>query len=467
LAQDRIITAAVLLAESAWIATVIGIIGLLLGGGGGPLVWLAILAIMSASLLVARGLQLIIMPTITAYAIQMIAGVVVIYLTVGAQISPDFQGIDMGWLGKLLSQSVTGEQVFRASLGSIVAVVLWLRGGHLGAVDAPVESLDTSFKIGLLAMALSAVVDIFHPADLEVYLLMFVFFASGIIGLAVGHISPASLQAVQDRAWIRVIGGVAGFVVVAGMLFSLLQKSTLTWLSGPLGFILNGIGIVIFYIFIVPIAFILNFLVGLVFNLLRAIAGEPQEEPILLDGIGGTLNALQEGNAEEPVAAFLLEILKWGGLAVIVAVALLILARAFQRRQRWRQREDENIRESVIEDADPAYDLAKLLYGILPSRLRRRRERKEGLRLPDDDQAIIDVFRIYFGMLVHAEKKGHPRPPSETPTEYQKTLETLLPVDLVRMATFAFIRACYGHHPATTDQITEMRTTLERAVSGR
>ena len=162
---------------------------------------------------------------------------------------------------------------------------------------------------------------------------------------------------------------------------------------------------------------------------------------------------------------FLLDILKWGALAIIIIVALYILAKAFQRRRRWRRRDDEGVRESVIENADPAYDLAKLLFGMLPSRFRKKKQRDNGLKLPDDEQAIIDVFRIYFGMLVLAEKKGFPKPPSETPTEYQNTLENILPHNLVRTATSAFVRACYGHCPATSEQIAEMQTTLEQVAA--
>ena len=79
---------------------------------------------------------------------------------------------------------------------------------------------------------------------------------------------------------------------------------------------------------------------------------------------------------------------------------------------------------------------------------------------------MVDVFRIYFAMLVMAEEKGYPRPRTATPVEYQRTLETILPARLVRMATAAFVRACYGHHPAPPEQIEEMRVSLEQLSAG-
>ncbi|MCY3637671.1 MAG: DUF4129 domain-containing protein, partial [Chloroflexi bacterium] len=116
-----------------------------------------------------------------------------------------------------------------------------------------------------------------------------------------------------------------------------------------------------------------------------------------------------------------------------------------------------------IEGADVTYDFANLLFNMLPSRFRRRRQ-NTALRVPSDDPNITDVFRIYFGMLMLSEKRGNARHASETPSEFQPTLERTLPRNLVRAATRAFIRACYGHHPATREEIDEMRTELEDAA---
>ena len=113
------------------------------------------------------------------------------------------------------------------------------------------------------------------------------------------------------------------------------------------------------------------------------------------------------------------------------------------------------------EQADPAYDLAKLLMGLLPKRLRKSTEKAARFRVPGGDPNVVDVFRIYFGLLVKAEELGVSRPPSATPNEYSEKLESVLPQNLVRRATAAFVRACYGHHPASPEDINEMRAELE------
>ena len=120
-------------------------------------------------------------------------------------------------------------------------------------------------------------------------------------------------------------------------------------------------------------------------------------------------------------------------------------------------------RESLIEDADPALDMARLLFDLLPERFRRRKV-DDRLRLPEDEQNIVDVFRVYFGMLDYAEERGLLRKGEQTPSEFQSSLEEVLPQRLVSMATAAFNRACYGHRPTSTDQIAEMRQMLEQTT---
>ena len=89
------------------------------------------------------------------------------------------------------------------------------------------------------------------------------------------------------------------------------------------------------------------------------------------------------------------------------------------------------------------------------------------MRLPDDEQDIVDVFRIYFGMLTVAETKGFRRPSNQTPNEYRSALARVFPGRIARMATEAFNRACYGRRPASRGQIKEMQEVLERVASSK
>ena len=90
-----------------------------------------------------------------------------------------------------------------------------------------------------------------------------------------------------------------------------------------------------------------------------------------------------------------------------------------------------------------------------------------GLRLPDDEQDIVDVFRIYFGMLTVAEERGFRRSSNQTPNEHLSALARVFPGRIARLATEAFNRACYGRRPASRAQINEMREVLEQVASSK
>ncbi len=459
-AQDRLVIGATVISESAWMFALLGMIGIAMAKDGSPLSLLAVLVIMSASLLTARFLQMIIMPAGLAYTIQMLAGVVVLYLTIGSQVVPGAQGIDLGWIGKVVSGTDVEGYTFRAAVGSILGTALWWRGGMMAASEFPADGLGTSFRLGILVVAIAAVVDIAHPADLRVFPVMFLFFAAGLGGLSIGHVLPASQRALEEKAWPRVIGGVVLAIVVIGLLFSMLQRNVLVYISAPVLFVLNILATIVFYVIIVPIAFVVGGLTQALLTVLGWFASEDvrSEAP----DIGGSVLELQERTGEvNSVLATIIQVAQWVLVALIVLAALYIIAKAFRRRLGWRLVQAEGTRESVRGEADAAHDLGQLLLNLLPRRFRSSKA-APALRLPDDDADVVEVFRVYYGLLSLAEDQGFPKPPAETPREYQHTLEQLVPRGLARLATGAFIRACYGHHPASSEQIDEMKASLAR-----
>ena len=462
--RDKLVTGALLISESAWLVALLGVLSFPFGATASPISWVAVLAVMAISLITARALAMIIMPSLMAYGLQMIAGVIVVFLMVASQVSPDTNILNLGWIGAMTSDGVSDRFILKAIYGSFGGAALWWRGGHIGAADMPSESLSTSFRIGIIILAIAAVIDIANPADLNVFPMMFVFFASGVSGLIIAHMAPTSQQTDGNRTWTRLIGGMVGALVILGLLFSLLQRNVLAIIAAPFLWMLELIAKAVFYVFIYPLAYVVDFLTRMLFALLVWLGGEPQAERTFAppQGVGNFESFTRDGEAE-PVALLLLQILQWSVVTAIIVGTLLLMALAFRRRVRRRNEEVDGMRESLIEDADLTYDFASLLFNMLPSRFRRRRA-PPGLRLPSDDPNITDVFRVYFGLLTLAEQRGHPRHSSETPSEFQRTLENLFPPSLVRAATTAFTRACYGHHPATREQIEEMRIELEEVA---
>ena len=465
-AQDRLILIACIVVESVWLYVLIALLSLLLLQGINAVPWIAAIAIMGGSFMVARATLMIIMPLWTQYAIQMGTGIIVIYLTLGVYILvSSAPGVDLGWLVVIMSDDSTSNDRTRAVLSALCAAFLWWRGGRIASIEFPTDHLSMTFRVGLIALSLGAVVDIFHPANLHIFPLMFTFFAAGLIGLSIGHILPASSGGNAQRRWSRVIGGVVGGVVLVGLVFSILQKSFLEFVTRPLGVAFDLLVTVVLYVVVLPIAYVVTFIVTWLFRIILALSGEPAEPPQLeLEG-GSFLQELREEAASSEPSIWG-DVIEWTIVALLAMIALALLAWGFRRITRWRRIDDDGERESIAEDVDAGLDMARLLFGLLPERFRRRRSRA-GLRLPEDERDIVDVFRIYFGMLSVAEEKGFRRPSNQTPNEYRSALARVFPERIARMATTAFNRACYGRRPASRGQIEEMREVLERVASSK
>ena len=465
LVQDRIVFAATLLTEATWFYAGFTVIGVVTGSKGSPLGFVAIVAILVTAFLIARTIGMIRMPIVAAYSFQMLTGLVVLYLTLGTQFPPTGSGLDLGWAGNL-SGGPGGESfAFQAALAAIFGIFLWWRAARLASSDYIVDNLSGSFKFGIMVISFAAIMDIIVDTDMHIFPLMFLFFASGITGLSIGQILPVSQRALAQKAWPKVIGGIVSVILVAGLLFSFLRSGVLTLLSTPMVFVLNLMALVIFFVIIYPIAYLVDFLIRGLRFLAAMIATETEDQEFVDpgEGISDMLQRLREG-AEEQGPSLVLQVIEWTLLAIIIAVILFFLAKAFRRRVRWRRVDEEGTPESITDDVDPAYDMARLLFNLIPKRFRIGKTERS-FTLPDDEADIVEVFRIYFGLLTLAEERGYPRPTSETPTEYQKTLEMVFPAELVRSVTAAFVRACYGHHPAPRQQIEEMRVSVERLAS--
>lgn len=428
--------------------------------------WIASVAVMGISLIVARMLSLVIMSTWMPYTVQMLLGALVIYLTLGSQVQSAGQTFDLGWIASLRAEDVADHYTRSVALAGLFSALLWWRGGRLAATEFPLEHLSFTFRMGLIVLSVVAVVDMLHSADLKMFPLMFVYFASGLIGLSIGHIFPVGDLSQLRQKWGRVIGAVVVAVMAVGLLFSLLQKGALSFITTPLGFVVNALAIVVFYVVIVPIVYIIEFIVSGIFWLIGELVGEQQGEEWEFGGrFDDMLDQIRE-EATDSGPSIWAEVLEWTIITIIVIIVLLILARAFRRTLRWRKDDEDGARESLIEGTDPALDMARLLFNLLPDRFRRRKA-DDGLRLPEDEQNIVDVFRVYFGMLDYAEERGFLRKGEQTPSEFQSSLEEIFPQRLVSMATSAFNRACYGRRPASTDQIAEMRQLLEQTTGSK
>ena len=316
-AQDRIVLAATVAVESVWFYAAFSVLALIMSLQGSPMSWIAAAAIMGISLIVARTLSLVIMPVWMPYTVQMVLGVLVIYLTLGSQLQSAGQGFDLGWIASVRADDAADNYTRSAALAGLFSALLWWRGGRLEATEFPLEQLSFTFRIGLIVLSVVAVVDMLHAADLKMFPLMFVYFASGLIGLSIGHIFPAESWPQLQQKWGRIIGAVVGGVMVVGLLFSLLQRGALSFITTPLGIVVNALAVVVFYVVIIPMVYIIEFIVSGIFWLLRRFAGEQQGEEWEFQGrFDDVIEEIREEAESGP--SIWAEILEWTVITIIV-----------------------------------------------------------------------------------------------------------------------------------------------------
>ena len=467
--QDRWVLAAIVVSESAWLFAVSGVVAVALGRDGSPLGWLAMLWIMGLSLLVARFSPSKVAAIEVVQLIRTLLGAALVYLTVATQVSPGAISADLLWIGKIFSEYAPDGYTFKALAGSLIGLLLWWRTGRLPAVEFPIDSLAFSFRIGLLALALATAVDIVHPADLHTFPMIFIFFAAGLAGLGIGHLLPESKHSAKARTWPKVIAGVVSTILVIGLALSLLNRGALAYLSAPALGALNALVDGIFWGIVIPVAFVFNlFVEGLIRFFDRVFAGIQDEEPSeFVAPAAQDVAAAMAQEEEEGAGLFymIIQIIEWAFLAVVALLILYLLVKAVRRWLAPRPEPTLGRRESVREGATPLSDIAKLLLNLIPDWLRMG-GRKPTFALPSGPSGIVEVLRIYYDLLHMAEDKGYLRCPHETTTEFQVTLERVIPRELVRAATAAFNRAFYGHHPATEEQIAQMRSSVQGLASG-
>ena len=471
--QDKWVLGAAVVSESTWLFAVLGVAGLAAGMGAGLLDWPLVLLTMGLSAVLVRVGLFDRLSAELAGLLRTLIASPFIYVAVGAEMAADEGGVDPAWLATALSDSAPESFVLRAFAAVAAAVALWLRGARLAAVSQPVKSLNVSFRIGLVALAFAIAIDILHPADIGIFPILFVFFASGLAGLSIGYLMPESRESARRGTWPKVIALVVSAVLTVGLAFSILHRVLFSFLSDQFDTI-GSMGQVLLIVIIAPFAILFELFNNLVigffsrpFDPEAAGAGQlepPGAESLELEEIQET-QQVQEA-AEQGAASFelLLQLLVYLFIAVAAIAVVIVLAMAIRRMTVSRSLGARGEPESLKGDANPLSDLARLLANIVPRWA--RTSGKPRLRLPDGPPGVVEALKIYYDLVTLAERRGSARSPEQTPTEYQRSLEGIFPRNLVRAATAAFNRAFYGQIPPTDKQIAQMHTAMAPITSG-
>lgn len=470
LTQRRLVIGAIVVSESAWLFSVFGAFGVMFGHDGSPLSWMTIMTVILLPFVVAKFEPSVTTATELLVLTRILIGAAVVYVVVAVNIPSGAIIANLGWGIHLLNGGVLDANIFVYFGGVFIGIVLWLRGFRIVEVESPKDSLSFSFRLGMMALAVAMSFDIAKSSDIRTLPMMFVFFASGLGGLSVGHLLPETRKSAETRTWHKVIVGVISMILLAGAVFSFIQKDLM---AGFTEVVLNSLSVLVtsvLWILLAPISYVITVFTNV---LISFFDGEFETGSVGGDfrvGEGGTLAAEQQLQAlgtiaemkEEEGSIFFNFIHILGDIILIMVaiIILVLLALMIRRIFRWQPSNTPGTRESIIEDRNVLSDLGRLVTKLIPNSLMRSVRRK-GLRIPDGPVGLVEVIRIYYDLLIMAEEKGSRRPSHKTPTEFRDNLERVFPQNLVGMSTSAFNRAFYGRRPASEEQIAQMRSSVK------
>ena len=464
LRQDRVVLAAHVVAESAWVFALAGIVGTLADFDSSPQSWYGVVGILGLSVLLSRITPRKGQKAEVMYALMAVLGLVVVYASVALHVEPG--QIRPSWAIDWLINDAPGGYTSRGVFGAILGALLWWRGTRVASNEFPTDDLSFTFRVGMLVLVAALIYDLNTDESLSTFPMVFLFFGSSLIGLSAGHLLEESQRSAGERTWPKAIGATVAGITTFGLLVALVNRGVLSFLSKPATAALEALARGVLWGIIAPIAFVFDVVVGWLISLLGIFRGEreqPQEEEINPE-IQGFLETLQEEQAAASEGfATVLQIIEWALVAIVVVIVLLILGRAFRRVLRGRDRGTDGQRDSMVQEANPVGDVAKLALRLVPDVL--KRPQRKGYRVPDGPPGIVEAFRLYYDLLDTAEEQGITRRKYDTPTEFQGRLEGTFPSDVVRPSTETFNLAIYADVPADRSSIGRLRQSLKDATA--
>ncbi len=506
LSQDRWVLAAIVVAESSWVFATLGVLAAIFNLKNSPMHWPSVLVTVGAALLVSKltpsyittiaaisvgvvsaawisgpiGWLILILAFCTAgatayfrpvgglsaevtYLLKTVVGLGVAYLMIGSNISGNNGGFNLNWTELVFIESTTAEHRFIAISGLFIGMLLWWRGSSLAWKEFPIESLNFSFRLGIFCLAIAVTIDIMHSAQLNTFPMVFLFFASGLGGLSIGHLLPESRVSYKKKTWPRVISGIVTTVLGTGLIFSFLHRDILNVFSRPARSLLDTVVTGAFWGLLIPISTAWNVFVDGFLSVFEAAFGNLEDNPSnrrLRASVEERATEAQQAEDEGgEIITLLIQIIEWLMLAVIGLILLYLLYRFLRSLLTRSPKTTNGSRQSVRSDADLNGDVTRLILKLIPSWVQPKSTDK-GFYLPAGPPGVVEALRIYYKMLNTAHEMGLGRHRNQTPREYANTLDKIYPKQLVSMATTAFIWACYGDYPANQEQLSEITSSI-------
>jgi hypothetical protein len=453
---------ALVIVESVWWFAVLATIGGMVGLGGSPLPWAAVLMLFAVGMSSAWLFGGMDGDSATIALYQGVVALIAVYLAMANVTVAESWSFEIAWPVDTFGGTFGNEGVADVIIGVIAAGWIWYRSQSLvvgGGLDG---KLARAFKLGTVFISIGLLVEYSAiRSDIGIAALLLPFFGAALVGMAVTRL-PQSDDA-GKASWPKIIGVSVGAILGLGAV-----GGVLTGRYGDLGVrgLINAWGgfvDALLWVLRYPLEWIITLLWRLLLWLRDRARGE-EEEQVEQEPPGPLSEDMVNPGMEQAERAtdFAMEAIRWPVSILLLVVLFFVLVFAYRRFSTRKSDKDNADRESIRGDADAGADMMKLLAGLMPSWMKGRK-RRSLWKWPEGERGVAEAFLLYFDTLTHAIKRGMTFDPNATPNERVTTLAVYLPGAPVETVTSRFNAACYGAVPADTAEIDRLRVAIEEA----
>ena len=338
---------------------------------------------------------------------------------------------------------ITGDFVTATTVvvSFVFLVVLWWRGSHVAQDEVTLDSIRSTFQLGIGVVFLAVIVDAISSNDVINGFLILAFFGVGLAGLSMARFASESGDTqLMSADWFIPIGISVGGVLLLGLLISLVGLGGLDDVTRAIFAFAGKVGLWILR----PVALGIGYLAAVMVMFITWLAS--------IMG-GGDLSGLEEaqlriqqfheslGEAENNgPPGFLVAFLKWVAFLSATIVMGWILYRMFRFRRLFRRTgEVEETRESLFSWERANRDLSSLIAGWWNNLSGSSGQEGRSRTQP------ANAREVYHRFLMLSADVGRPKREEQTPKEHQHGLGWTLPPEPVAHIVDGFQDAYYGH----------------------
>jgi hypothetical protein len=354
------------------------------------------------------------------------------------------------------------------------ALYLWWRGMRFGMQSPGFVDVDGAFRWGIARLAVFALVMALATrpsllpsleAQTTPYVVGFFFFSLLTLALArLESLRTRTRRPSLNTQWLAVLVVVAAAVVLVALLLGqILSFDVLTVATRPLFDVLGVVLLLLAYAIVIPLAYVIQWIVYLILALLPGNVNRPRPQPVQPTDLQNALaNLFNYQLTPEMIAA-----LKAAGAALLVAAVVFFVARGLVR---WRPTGADA--DATNEERDSVWD-AGLVWQKLLAWLRRRLPRGAKTAADSSPSAVeaepgaspVDVPQVrvlYAELLRQGELAGARRAIGTTPLEHEPDLVAVIePGDTVVRLTDAYQRVRYADLDVPNEEADALNTQLQ------